>query len=164
MRPVAAAEASAERHHRLVVLSDIEADPDDTQSFVRLLLYANSIDIGAMIAATSVHQTTRVAPESIRRVIEAYGKVRDNLLLHEAAYPEAQVLLARVTLGLSDYGPAGIASATSGSITPRLAGPLRRSPSRTRRTCTRNTSSRPLPRSARPCTSSSPSPTGAHLR
>jgi hypothetical protein len=30
---------------RLIVLSDIEADPDDSQSFVRLFLYANEIDI-----------------------------------------------------------------------------------------------------------------------
>ena len=40
--------AASQAHHRLVVLSDIEADPDDTQSFVRLLLYSNSIDIEAL--------------------------------------------------------------------------------------------------------------------
>lgn len=33
-----------ERPHRLVVLTDIEADPDDSQSLVRLLLYSNRID------------------------------------------------------------------------------------------------------------------------
>jgi len=35
----------AEPKQRLIVLSDIEADPDDSQSLVRLLLYANQIDI-----------------------------------------------------------------------------------------------------------------------
>ena len=108
VRPVAAAQPAREPHHRLVVLSDIEADPDDTQSFVRLLLYANAIDIEGMIATTSVHQKTRVAPESIRRVIEAYGKVRDNLLLHEPGFPETQVLLDRVTQGLPEYGLKGV--------------------------------------------------------
>jgi hypothetical protein len=107
-QPVVAPQASPERHHRLVVLSDIEADPDDTQSFVRLLLYANAIDIEAMIATTSVHQKTRVAPESIRRVIEAYGRVRNNLLLHEPGFPEAQGLLDRVTQGLPEYGMKGV--------------------------------------------------------
>jgi len=104
----AAAPASPDARHRLVVLSDIEADPDDTQSFVRLLLYANVIDIEALIATTSVHQKTRVAPESIRRVIEAYGRVRNNLLLHEPGFPEAQVLLDCVTHGLAEYGMKGV--------------------------------------------------------
>lgn len=31
--------------NRVIILSDIEADPDDTQSFVRLFLYSNVIDI-----------------------------------------------------------------------------------------------------------------------
>ena len=30
--------------NRVIVLTDIEADPDDTQSLVRLLLYSNEID------------------------------------------------------------------------------------------------------------------------
>lgn len=45
---------TSENKHRLIVLSDIEADPDDTQSFVRLLLYSNEIDIEGLIATTSV--------------------------------------------------------------------------------------------------------------
>jgi hypothetical protein len=103
-----AAEPAPLAHHRLVVLSDIEADPDDTQSFVRLMLYANAIDIEALVATTSVHQKARVAPESIRRVIAAYGKVRANLLTHEAGFPETQALLDRVTQGLPEYGMAGV--------------------------------------------------------
>lgn len=98
----------APARQRLVVLSDIEADPDDTQSFVRLLLYANSIDVEALVATTSVHQKTRVFPESIRRVIEAYGQVRDNLLRHEPGFPEARELLDRVTQGLPEYGMNGV--------------------------------------------------------
>ena len=94
--------------HRLVVLSDIEADPDDTQSFVRLFLYSNAIDIEALIATTSVHQKARVAPESIRKVIEAYGAVRTNLLQHEQGFPEVKALLDRVTQGLPEYGLTGV--------------------------------------------------------
>ena len=41
---------------RVVVLTDIEADPDDAQSLVRLLLYANQWDIEGLIATTSIHQ------------------------------------------------------------------------------------------------------------
>jgi len=39
--------------NRVIILSDIEADPDDAQSFVHLLLYANQIDIKGMIATVS---------------------------------------------------------------------------------------------------------------
>ncbi|QEG34168.1 hypothetical protein Pr1d_14410 [Bythopirellula goksoeyrii] len=99
---------AAEQHQRMVVLTDIEADPDDTQSLVRLLLYANCIDIEAIVATTSVHQKNRVVPESIRRVIKAYGKVHANLQKHDPGYPAAQVLLDRITQGLSEYGMKGV--------------------------------------------------------
>ena len=32
-------------NQRVIVLTDIEADPDDTQSLIRLLLYSNQIDV-----------------------------------------------------------------------------------------------------------------------
>ena len=93
---------------RLIVLSDIEADPDDTQSFVRLLLYSNEIDIEGMVATTSTHMRGEVHPESIRRIIEAYGAARVNLLLHARGWPAARDLLARVTQGLPLYGMSGV--------------------------------------------------------
>ena len=42
--------------HLFAPMPDIEADPDDTQSMVRLLLYSNEIDIRGLIATTSVWQ------------------------------------------------------------------------------------------------------------
>ena len=39
--------------HRVIILTDIEADPDDTQSLTRLLLYSNEIEIKGIIATTS---------------------------------------------------------------------------------------------------------------
>ena len=60
---------------------------------VRLLLYSNEIDIKGLIATTSVWQKTRVAPESIIKLIQAYGKVQPNLIKHEAGFPDAEALL-----------------------------------------------------------------------
>jgi hypothetical protein len=94
--------------HRLLVLTDIEADPDDTQSLIRLLLYSNEIDIKGLVATTSVHQKSRMAPESIERVIRAYGKVQPNLSLHEPGYPAEMVLLELVKQGLAEYGMQGV--------------------------------------------------------
>ncbi len=96
------------RAQRLLVLSDIEADPDDTQSTVRLLLYSNEIDIQGLVATTSTHQKTMVAPESIRNVIRAYGAVRQRLLLHDPNYPTTDALFAMVKQGLPVYGMMGV--------------------------------------------------------
>ena len=91
-------------NHRMLVLTDIEADPDDAQTLVRLLLYSNQIDLQGIVATTSVHQQTMVAPESIYQVIDAYAKVRDNLAQHEADYPEAQALRSLVKKAQPLYG------------------------------------------------------------
>jgi hypothetical protein len=94
--------------HQMIVLTDIEADPDDKQTLVRLLLYSNLIDIKGLIATTSVHQKTRVAPESIREIINAYSKVQINLEKHEAGFPKAEDLLMLVKQGLPKYGIEGV--------------------------------------------------------
>ena len=93
---------------RVIILTDIEADPDDTESLVRLLLYSNEIDIEGLIATTSTHMRTVVHPESIRRVISAYAKVRANLLKHDGAYPGAEELQRLVKKGLPQYGMQGV--------------------------------------------------------
>ncbi|WP_461039417.1 DUF1593 domain-containing protein [Spirosoma harenae] len=99
---------SKERKLRMVVLTDIEADPDDSQSLVRLLLYANQWDIEGIIATTSIHQKTRVAPETIHSIVDAYGKVQPNLLKHEANFPTAQALKTLIKKGLPVYGMGGV--------------------------------------------------------
>jgi hypothetical protein len=90
--------------NRLIVLTDIEADPDDSQSLIRLLLYSDEIDIEGLIATTSVHQKTRVAPETIRKIIDRYGLVQPTLLSHEPGYPTDKQLLMVVKQGLAVYG------------------------------------------------------------
>jgi Cellulose-binding Sde182, nucleoside hydrolase-like domain/Cellulose-binding protein Sde0182, C-terminal domain len=94
--------------HRLIVLTDIEADPDDTQSLVRLLLYSDVIDIQGLIATTSTHKKASVAPESIGDVIRAYAKVRGSLVKHDPRYPPAEALQAMVKHGLAEYGMSGV--------------------------------------------------------
>jgi hypothetical protein len=94
--------------NRVIILTDIEADPDDTQSLVRLLLYSSVIDIKGFIATTSTHQKNNVHPESIQRVIQAYGQVQANLMKHEAGFPDADALLLLVKQGLPEYGMRGV--------------------------------------------------------
>lgn len=96
------------QQHRLIVLSDIEAEVDDTESFIRLLLYSNEIDLKGLIATTSVWKKTSVAPDAIKKLIEAYRKVQPNLLKHEAGFQNADALLSLVKQGLPTYGMLGV--------------------------------------------------------
>ncbi|OLF70996.1 hypothetical protein AWH62_13065 [Maricaulis sp. W15] len=116
---VAAAQTADQhlRHNRLIVLTDIEADPDDTQSLIRLLLYANEIDLEGLVATTSIHQRSRTAPESIHHVIGRYAEVYDTLSQHASGYPAAETLTALVTTGQPVYGMDGVGEGrdTSGS-------------------------------------------------
>lgn len=93
---------------RVVVLTDMGADPDDEQSLVRLLLYANQIDIEGIVATTSCWQQDRIRPDFIARTLDAYEKVQPNLLKHEGGYPAAADLRARVKQGLPRYGMTGV--------------------------------------------------------
>ena len=98
----------ANQKNRVIILTDIEADPDDTQSLVRLLLYSNEIDIKGIIATTSCWHKNRVNPESIEKVINAYDKVQPNLNKHENGFPDGDELLKLVKQGLPVYGMLGV--------------------------------------------------------
>ena len=88
---------------RLVVLTDIGGDPDDTQSLIRLLVYSNEFEIEGLIASASGtpgeldEAVTR--PDMILEVISGYAKVLANLKRHRDDWPEADVLRGRVKSG-----------------------------------------------------------------
>ena len=71
---------------RLAVLTDIGGDPDDQQSLIRLMVYANELEIEALIATASgtpgelKEATTQ--PDLIREIVDAYGQVRPALEAH----------------------------------------------------------------------------------
>lgn len=94
--------------NRLIVLTDMEADPDDIQSLVRLLLYANELDIEGIVATTSCWLTDAVHPQTIIRVLDAYKVVRPNLVLHHPHFPKAEDLYPLVKSGLPLYGMKGV--------------------------------------------------------
>ncbi|MBD3265243.1 DUF1593 domain-containing protein [bacterium] len=98
-------------NHRLVILTDMGNEPDDSQTMVHLLLYANAIDIEGLISVTSrwLNPTRkppkhRTYPELITERVHAYGKVRPNLLKHAAGWPTEQELHDRIAAGQPGYG------------------------------------------------------------
>ena len=105
-----AAESSqpSETKPRLIVLTDIGGDPDDQQSLIRLMLYANEFELEGFIASASgtpgelKEKTTK--PQLVREIVQAYGQIRSNLIRHADGYPTAEELLARIKSGNPNRG------------------------------------------------------------
>src|SRR5262245_3796145 len=93
---------------RLLVLTDIGADPDDQQSLVRLLLNTNEFEIEGLIVSSSgttgkrAQHVTR--PELVREMVAAYARVLPNLSKHAAGYPATGELMARIKVGNPERG------------------------------------------------------------
>lgn len=98
----------ARQRVRLIVLTDMGADPDDEQSLVRLLLYSNRIDIKGIVATTSCWQRNSIRPDFIKNILAAYDKVQANLLNHESGYPTAAALGKVTKKGIAKYGMQGV--------------------------------------------------------
>ncbi|WP_297088125.1 DUF1593 domain-containing protein [uncultured Draconibacterium sp.] len=86
---------------RLLILTDIGDDPDDEQSLIRLLVYANKFQIEGFITElwwkdTHNGRHGQMTAESqmklLHHILDRYEKVRSNLEKHELGYPTAKSL------------------------------------------------------------------------
>jgi hypothetical protein len=93
---------------RVIVLTDITNEPDDQQSLVRFLVYANEYDVEGLVATTSVHLRRQVRPEKIGELLDAYEKVKPNLDRHAKDFPSAAYLRSVTTSHLPLYGMQGV--------------------------------------------------------
>ena len=116
----AASDLAAYTKPRVIVLTDIENEPDDAQSMVRFLTYSNHWDVEALVATTSVHMRNKTAAWRIREIVEAYGKVRDNLLKHEPGYPEAAYLNSVIREGRAAYGMTAVGEGMDSTGSDRI--------------------------------------------
>jgi hypothetical protein len=89
---------------RVLVLTDIENEPDDAMSLVRYLVYSNQFDTEGIIATTSCWQRDKIADWRIYEIVAAYSKVQANLSTHEPGYPTAEYLHSVVKRGFPDFG------------------------------------------------------------
>lgn len=93
---------------RVLVLTDISSmesgvrEPDDAQSMIRFLLYANEFDIEGLIACA--YGDSGIHPEYIRRIVDAYGEVCANLQKHDSSYPSADRLYPLIKSGNPGIG------------------------------------------------------------
>ncbi len=93
---------------RILILTDIENEPDDAMSLVRFLLYSNQFDVEGIVATTSCWQRNQTAEWRIHEIVDAYGKVHDNLEKHESGYPTSSFLKERIKKGYPDFGMAAV--------------------------------------------------------
>ena len=106
--------AGAEKQ-RVFVLTDISNEPDDEESLVRFLVYANEYDVEGLVATTSTWLRQRPRDDLIRRQIDAYGQVHDNLLKHATGYPTKDHLLSLTFTGQTNYGMAAVGEGKTSS-------------------------------------------------
>lgn len=93
---------------RVFVLTDIENEPDDAMSYVRFLTYANNFDIEGIVATTSCWQRTKTAEWRLHEITEAYGKVKENLEIHEKGFPSEAFIHSIIKKGLPVFGKEGL--------------------------------------------------------
>jgi hypothetical protein len=120
----------ADDRPRLFVLTDIENEPDDAESLVRLLVHSSQFQIEGLVATTSVWLPNRTAPERIRRIVDAYAKVRDQLAKHEAGFPSADSLRQVIASGVPAYGMNAVGESKDSSGSELLIAAVDRDDSR----------------------------------
>lgn len=99
--------------HRVLVSTDVGGtDPDDIQSMVHLLVYADCLDLEGLVS--SPYGPGLKA--QILEAIDAYEKDYPNLRTYSDKYPELDALRAITKQGAKETpGETGVATATEGS-------------------------------------------------
>ena len=93
---------------RVIIETDAGGDPDDEQSLVRFLVYANEWDIEGIIANRprardgENRNPERTGLGIVRALVRAYGQCYANLVRHDPRYPKPETLLARTVAGYDD--------------------------------------------------------------
>lgn len=117
-------ELVADGRPRLAVLTDIGGDPDDQQSLIRLMVYANEFRIELLIASAAgtrgelKEAITR--PDLIRQIVAAYGQVLPGLKQHAGNWPDESALASCIVSGNAQRGDAFIGEAHDTDASRRL--------------------------------------------
>jgi CubicO group peptidase (beta-lactamase class C family) len=112
-RQAPAGGALAGERLRVIISTDVGGnDPDDFQSMVHLLLYADVLDLEGLISSPPGKGRVR----DLLEVIDAYEKDYPNLKTHSKTYPPPAALRALCKQGATDPAPkAGHSQPTEGS-------------------------------------------------
>ncbi len=104
----AQAEDAIPQRLRIIIETDAGGDPDDEQSLVRFLLYANEWDVEGIIANRPAARdgenlnAERTGLGIVRRQIDAYGACHAKLVQHDPRYPTSEYMQAHTVAGHAD--------------------------------------------------------------
>ena len=93
---------------RVIIETDAGGDPDDEQSLVRFLVYANEFEIEGIIANRRTARDgenknpVRDGQGIVRAMVNAYGACWPNLIRHHPAFPPPHQLLVRSVAGYDE--------------------------------------------------------------
>ncbi|HKL31010.1 MAG TPA: nucleoside hydrolase-like domain-containing protein [Tangfeifania sp.] len=93
-----------EEKPRIINTTDLGADPDDEQSMVRQLVSANEFDIEGLIVSTGCWKKSQSNTGMLDKIIYAYEKVYQNLIVHADGYPTPEYLKSISVMGQTGYG------------------------------------------------------------
>ena len=101
-------ESSGDLRIRLIIETDAGGDPDDEQSLVRFLLYANEWEVEGIIAnRPQARERENRNPERtglgiVRAMLRAYRECHPNLVRHDRRYPALERLWERTVAGYEE--------------------------------------------------------------
>jgi hypothetical protein len=93
---------------RIIIETDAGGDPDDEQSMVRFLVYANEFDIEGIIANRPVARTpenknpVRDGLGIVQAMVKAYNECYPTLVKHDENYPLPEIIMQRTVAGYND--------------------------------------------------------------
>lgn len=106
-------EIDAQEKPKVIVTTDMGADPDDQQSMVRFLVQSNEFDVKGLIVSTSCWKTTQSTTNMnnyMTPLLNAYETAYPNLVKHSSDFPSPTYLRSVTVLGNTAYGMAGVGS------------------------------------------------------
>ncbi|MGE4434183.1 MAG: nucleoside hydrolase-like domain-containing protein [Bacteroidales bacterium] len=89
---------------RIINMTDLGADPDDIQSMVRFLVQSNEYDVEGLIVTTGCWKKNQSSTNMLTAILDSYGKVASNLMVHSPDFPTLEYLNSVSYLGQKGYG------------------------------------------------------------
>lgn len=115
---------TATSRERMIILADMDNEPDEEQQMVHMLMSNNMFDLEGLIAVTGKYLRKEPRPHLFHKLIDGYALVVENLKLHADGWATPQHLhgitaAGQYRYGIHDTGP-GKSSAGSNLIMSAL--------------------------------------------
>ncbi|MFC1761433.1 DUF1593 domain-containing protein [Planctomycetota bacterium] len=96
---------------RLIIMADMGNEADEEQQMMHLLMYSNMVDLEGLLAVSGIFLRVgapsyrdHVQPDLLKKLVDGYAKVFDNLKKHDTDWPEPDYLYSIIKGGTNEYG------------------------------------------------------------